>query len=186
MTRFEEALDFVLKWETAGDPDGAYHNNPKDPGGETKWGIARNTYPDISIRDLTRDDAAQIYHKDFWQFGKCHQMRWPLAVVHFDACVNLGNFKIVRGERQFHYRANRILQRALGVTEDGLIGPVTLSKAYDSDKTVAAVAAISHRNLWYVQLAQGSPATMGTFFGGWLNRTQSLQRIVLQARKFKR
>ncbi len=53
-------------------------------------------------------------------------MRWPLAVVHFDACVNLGNFKISKGKRHYHYRANRILQRALGVTEDGLIGPVTL------------------------------------------------------------
>jgi len=186
VTRFEEALEFALKWETGGDPDGGYHLNPKDPGGETKWGIARNSYVNLSIRLLTRHAAADIYRKDFWLANKCEKLRWPLALVHFDACVNLGNFKVINAKRQYHYRANRILQRAIGVKEDGLIGPVTLAKAYEADQTVSSVASIAQRNLWYVELAQRSPVGMGSFFGGWLNRTQELQGIVLKARKSKR
>ena len=186
MPRFADALEFVLKWETGGDPKGAYHNDADDPGGETKWGIARNSYGKGSIRLLTREDAEKIYRKDYWLFGDCEKMRWPLSLVHFDACVNLGNFKFKNNKREYHWRANRILQRGLGVTEDGNIGPVTLANAYECDQTVASVAILAYRALWYVELARSSPVGMGKFFGGWMNRIQDLQAIVLAARKQKR
>ena len=78
------------------------------------------------------------------------------------------------------------MQRALNVNEDGIIGPVTLANAYEADQTVASVAILAHRALWYVELARSSPVGMGKFFGGWMNRVQDLQAIVLAARKRKR
>ena len=58
MAAFEDALDLVLKHE------GGYVNHPKDPGGETNYGISKRAYPDLDIRHITEEEVASIYRKD--------------------------------------------------------------------------------------------------------------------------
>lgn len=48
------------------DHEGGCVNHPEDPGGETKFGITKRSYPHLNIRDLTLDDARAIYRRDFW------------------------------------------------------------------------------------------------------------------------
>ncbi len=81
---FERAIAFVLRHE------GGYVNDPRDPGGETKFGISKRAYPGFDIKNLTEEQAIEIYRKDYWDRAGCGVLDWPLCLVHFDACVNLG------------------------------------------------------------------------------------------------
>jgi lysozyme family protein len=109
-TAFDAAFTAVLGAE------GGYVNNPADPGGETNWGISRRSYPDLDIAHLTWDDAKAIYRRDFWDKIQGDKLPPPLAMIVFDSAVNNGPA-----------RAAKWLQRAVGVTEDGIIGPATLA-----------------------------------------------------------
>ena len=106
---FNTALAFVLARE------GGYSNDPRDPGGETNFGICKASNPSVDIKALTRETAAAIYRRDYWKAGGCEGLPAPVAVMHFDCCVNQGVGT-----------AAKILQLAAGVTADGKIGPKTL------------------------------------------------------------
>jgi len=43
-----------------------YVNDPNDPGGETKFGISKRSYPHLDIKNLTEDDAKKIFIEDFF------------------------------------------------------------------------------------------------------------------------
>lgn len=51
MSDFDKAFEIVIGHE------GGYVNNPKDPGGETKYGISKRTYPNEDIRGMTLERA---------------------------------------------------------------------------------------------------------------------------------
>lgn len=84
MANFENAVAFVLHHE------GGYVNDPKDPGGETKFGISKRSYPNEDIANLTVDRAKEIYKRDYWVKAGCDALSDPLALVHFDTAVNCG------------------------------------------------------------------------------------------------
>lgn len=67
--------------------EGGYVNDPRDPGGETKFGISKRAYPDIAIADLTIDAAKVIYLRDY--FNKCGAAgkEFYVAYVLFDTAV---------------------------------------------------------------------------------------------------
>jgi len=81
---FRKSLKFTLKWE------GVYTNDPHDPGGETKWGISKKEYPDLDIKNLTPELAADLYSKDYWDECGCDNLQYPLCTVVFDTAVNTG------------------------------------------------------------------------------------------------
>ena len=54
MKDFNEIIEKVLEHE------GGYVNDPKDLGGETKYGITKRFYPDIDIKNLTIEQAKDI------------------------------------------------------------------------------------------------------------------------------
>lgn len=82
--KFFNGLRFVL------DHEGGYVNDPKDPGGETKWGISKRYHPNLDIKNLTPEQASDIYYNEYWVPGKCSSLDHPLSVVQFDTCVNMG------------------------------------------------------------------------------------------------
>lgn len=84
MTDFDKSMAFILKWE------GGYVNNPADPGGETKFGIAKKFYPALDIKELTEEKARAIYAADYWAKAGCDKLEWPLCLVVFDTAVNMG------------------------------------------------------------------------------------------------
>ena len=51
-----------------------YVNDPKDPGGETNYGISKRAYPDVDIKNLTEDGAKDIYKRDYWDKNKCEDL----------------------------------------------------------------------------------------------------------------
>lgn len=82
--RFESCVEFVLASE------GGYVNDKYDAGGETKYGISKKSYPDVNIKDLTLDEAKEIYMRDYWDACGCDVLPEPLDVVVFDTAVNMG------------------------------------------------------------------------------------------------
>lgn len=83
--KIDKALEFVLKWE------GGYVNDPDDAGGETKYGIAKRFFPNLDIKNLTKEDAASIYESQYWTRAGCPWLKdYNLAIVVFDTAVNCG------------------------------------------------------------------------------------------------
>jgi lysozyme family protein len=93
---FKRSLEFTLKWE------GGYVNNPNDPGGETKWGISKRAYPDVDIKNLSAERAAEFYYRDYWQRAGCGGIAFPLCTCVFDTAVNCGVTRAVRWARDVH------------------------------------------------------------------------------------
>ena len=126
MTAFDIAINRLLGNE------GGYVNDPNDPGGETKWGISKRSYPNLDIASLTRDQAISIYRTDFWDKIDGDAMPPGVGFQLLDFAVNSGIQTAIRA-----------LQRALGVADDGVFGPVSLAalKAADPADTIMRLLA---------------------------------------------
>lgn len=81
---FEQAVAIILEHE------GGYVNDPKDPGGETRYGISKRAYPTINIRDLTKAEAMAIYRRDYWDKIKADTLPDYVRLMAFDCAVNQG------------------------------------------------------------------------------------------------
>lgn len=150
---FDKALDLVLRHEAGGDPAGGYTNDPRDPGGETRWGISKRAFPQEDILNLTRERAAELYRQEYWDRLRPDELPAGLAIVLFDTAVNMSVG-----------RAVRLLQRACGVAQDGVMGPNTIAAASRLKDVVARLSA--ERAIAYAQTAN-----FDTFARGWLRRT---------------
>lgn len=102
--------------------EGGYVNDPRDPGGETKYGISKKAYPNEDIKNMTQERAIYLFKRDYWDKCKCDNMPDALSIVVSDCAYNSGTT-----------RANKILQECLGVTADGIIGPKTLGAIEKQD-----------------------------------------------------
>ena len=157
---WQTAIDFVLSYE------GGLVENPLDPGGLTNWGISSRSYPSLDIRNLTRDDAASIYKKDYWDAVHGDELPGPLAVAVFDSAVNQGAGT-----------AKRMLQIALNVDADGIIGPRTIKAAHDGGLD-AVVRFLAERAVRYHETMRDVPG-LNVFAHNWYFRLFSLARIVM-------
>lgn len=87
---FNKALKFVLKWE------GGYSNDPRDPGGETKYGISKRSYPNEDIKNMTLERAKEIYYQNYWLKAGCDDLPYPFNIVVFDTAVNMGRSRAIK------------------------------------------------------------------------------------------
>lgn len=85
MSYFDSAFSIIIGIEKG------YVNDPKDPGGETKYGISKRRYPGEDIPNLTLDRAKFLYQRDYWNSNKCGAMPWEQALLVFDSAVNGGH-----------------------------------------------------------------------------------------------
>lgn len=102
---FDKAFDRLIGHEAG------YVNDPADPGGETKYGISKRSYPHLDIRNLSLGEAKNIYFRDYWMavgVDASDAVRFQV----FDFGVNSGIGTAVRK-----------LQVALNVADDGNFGP---------------------------------------------------------------
>lgn len=107
---FETSINRLLGIE------GGYVNNPEDPGGETNWGISKRSYPRLNIKELTREQAIALYHRDFWTPIGGDSLPEGVGFQLLDFAVNSPLATALRA-----------VQRAVGVADDGHIGPVTVA-----------------------------------------------------------
>lgn len=145
---FDTLIDRVLSNE------GGYVFNAQDPGGETKFGIAKRSYPDVDIKNLTRGQAIEIYRRDFWLRVSGDQLPSAFAFQALDAAVNHGIGNAVRW-----------MQRAAGVADDGVIGPMTIAAVQAASPADLVLLFLAERLSFYTKLK-----TFDEFGRGWSNR----------------
>jgi lysozyme family protein len=167
--RFARCLDIVLAAE------GGYVDNPLDAGGATNMGITRATLarwrgiapasalPKAAVKALTRAEAAAIYEAGYWRRIAGPQLPAGLDLALFDYAVNSGPA-----------RAVKTLQALLGVTADGLVGPVTLG-ALRQRQPAALVTALCDARLGFL----GRLASFATFGRGWTARVATIRAAAL-------
>ncbi len=85
MSGFEDAFAIVVGLE------GGYVADPKDPGGETKYGISKRQYPKEDIANLTLDRAKFLYRRDYWDAHELDEVEYGKALLVFDCAVHGGN-----------------------------------------------------------------------------------------------
>jgi lysozyme family protein len=147
-------MNFEQSFATVIGHEGGDVNHARDPGGETMSGISKRAYPHLDLASLTLDDARAIYRRDYWDRVKADQMPPQVALQVFDAAVNHGVGQAVR-----------LLQRACSVSEDGLIGPVTLATAQSMDAWMFRARFNAARLEFYTDLP-----TWPAFGKGWARR----------------
>ena len=138
--------------KTLGHEEG-YVSDPADPSGETNFGISKRSYPDVNIRELTVEQAREIYRRDYWHSLYDQLNDQHVANALFDFGVTAG---VDEGIRR--------LQRAVGVQEDGIFGPETLAAVNNAGAPAAQF--FLERIRYYAGLA-----TFHIFAGGWVKRS---------------
>lgn len=147
-TVFDKAFANVVGIEAG------YVNDPQDPGGETKYGISKRSYPNVDIKNLTLDGAKQIYMDDFWLYLRCDRMNPSLAEFVFDFAINSGRETVAEK-----------LQQAVGTLPDGKIGPATLA-ALNQKPVLQVVRLLFVERLKIMASSAGYPR----FKNGWFAR----------------
>ena len=148
---FDYAIPFILLHE------GGLCNTAGDAGGLTNFGICQRSYPNVDIRNLTRDGAIAIYQRDFWQ-ASWDDLDERVAAKVFDISVNCGEFW-----------GPKILQRALGVTDDGVVGPHTIQAANSTDTDTLLATMCDQMDKHYEAIVAANPSDQ-KFMANWTHR----------------
>lgn len=143
------------------DLEGGYVFDPRDPGGETKFGISKRWNPTIEIKKLTRVDALIIYRMEWWErynYGSLESQE--IAADMLCLAANIGPLE-----------AHKILQRALntlgsGLKVDGVIGPMTIAaeRAIADSQKLSWLVKLNAVH-YYIRLRDSS-----TYLRGWISR----------------
>jgi len=155
---FDKCLEMLLSHE------GGFVNHPDDPGGITNLGVTKKVYDEWigresteqEMRDLTPEDVGPIYKKNYWDRVKGDSLPSGLDWACFDWCVNSGSG-----------RPAKAVQRAVGATADGAIGPATLGLIMEKDPKFIIEYVHDVRQDFYKSLK-----TFETFGRGWTRRNK--------------
>ena len=152
--------------------EGGYVDDPRDPGGATNMGITLetlrhwrddNSLGPEAVRALTRSDACEIYRADYWHPAACSSLPRGVDLMVFDCGVNSGPRTSVK-----------MLQRTVGVTDDGSVGPITLGAVHAMDaKTL--IDQLAEARLAYLRGLDTFP----TFGVGWTRRVDTVKAAAL-------
>lgn len=182
MSNFDKVIDLVLKNE------GVTENNPTgfadikgDPGGVTKWGISTKAwrgdgqFPGLStvfsefpkeVTELTKDQAIEIYRREYFK-PWMESLDVTTAFLLFDCEVNQG-------------LSEKIVQRAVGVVDDGVVGPNTLKAIGLANRDIPKFneEIIWQRLMSYRTLAYQSDTFEKFLYKLWIPRLNSCRKTL--------
>ena len=139
-------------------------NHPQDPGGMTNLGVTKAVYDrwigreatKSEMMDLKPDDVAPIYKKNYWDKVRGDDLPSGVDWCAFDWAVNSGSG-----------RPAKAIQRAVGATADGAIGPMTLQAVMNHEPQMIIENVFSQRQKFYESLR-----TFEHFGRGWTRRNK--------------
>ena len=161
LTNFETALKALLNHE------GGFVNHPKDPGGMTNLGVTKKVWEEwvghpvdeLAMQDLTPDMVAPLYKAKYWNKVYGDKLPHGVDLCVFDCAVNSGVS-----------RAAKLLQRAVGVDDDGVIGNMTLT-ACEAVSPDLIIQRFSEERLAFLQALP----TFATFGKSWSRRVAEVE-----------
>lgn len=154
--------------------EGGNVNDPTDHGGKTNFGISDlrdgkedglididlDGIGDVDPENLTREQAIDIFYKDYWLANQCDKLPQCIALIVFDIAVN-----------QSAIFARKSLQRIIGATPDGIIGPNTLAMLESVSNSFVLHELTKRRCLRYAKkVKESSQHNQVKFLRGWLDR----------------
>lgn len=134
-----------------------------DNGGQTKYGISKNAYPEEDIPNMTIPRAKTLYLRDYWDPARCDELPARVRFEMFDFAVN-------SSPRKNPIPAVKVLQRAAGLptsAQDGHFGPQTLTAVLACDPWLLLVHFIGYRVAFYTSLRDALWDDSGK---SWMNR----------------
>ena len=163
---YQKCLETILHHE------GGYVDHPDDPGGETNLGVTKKVYEEWggtkNMKDLTVEDVAPIYKKNYWDRVKGDELPSGLDLCVFDFGVNAGTG-----------RAAKYLQNMVGATADGAIGPATLRAVH----AYVQIEGLEHAIGEYQHKRQGYYEGLkhfSTFGRGWTRRVTETTALAFE------
>lgn len=154
MSKFSEFFTRLMGHE------GGYSNNPSDPGGETMWGVtkavARKYGYNGPMKQLPKATAEKIVDAMYWQAIDGEHLPPAIAWHVLDAAYNHGTGTSVK-----------LLQRAVGTKDDGILGPKTIAAANQGDINDIIFLFCAERIEFYCNLN-----TFSVFGKGWMRRME--------------
>ena len=162
----DQIIDGIIKRESP-----AYTNDPSDAGGPTKFGITLRTLRNyrnnqklqaIDVQNLTEKEAREIYEHEYLVKPGFSQLRYGQLYV---AAVDFG---VTSGPDD----SIKVLQKVLGVKQDGVLGPQTANAANIRDGRSLCNAFCVGRAIFYANEVQRRPANI-KYVEGWIARALS-------------
>jgi lysozyme family protein len=161
---FKKCMPVILLWE------GGKVDDPRDPGGRTNQGITQRVYTAYRRRkgmqqrdvyQMTPEERDDIYRTNYWNAIQGDLLPLGVDLLVMDGAVNSGVVQSVKW-----------LQRAVGVVDDGIVGPATLHAATNYPDKQALLTLITNQREAFLR----SLKTFKTFGTGWLRRTASVKQ----------
>jgi lysozyme family protein len=152
--------------------EGGYTNHPADPGGPTNFGITIYDYRKYvqpgataaDVRAMRVEEAKRIYRAKYWDAQRCDELPAGVDDCVFDYGVNSGIG-----------RSKKVLQRVVGVKDDGVLGPQTM-QAVAAREPRAIINAICDERLKFLHALK----TWLVFGKGWGRRVAEVRTFSLQ------
>lgn len=164
MAQKEKIISFIKSRE------GAYVNDKDDLGKCTNSGVTLSTYQFFYGKEKTCEDLKKITDKEwnyifdnwFWKNCKGDSINdQSVADMIVDFYWGSGIYAI------------KILQKCIGVKEDGIFGTDTLSKVNKSDPEKLFESLKKERISFYKRIAESKPKQK-KFLNGWIKRAESV------------
>lgn len=165
MAVFKEFLPILLECE------GGYVNDPFDEGGCTNKGITLKTFNHYygepfkrelccgDLRQISDTQVEYIYKEGYWNKCKGDYINSQrIANLLVDMAVNSGVKNAVR-----------LMQEILGITQDGIVGNITLNAINNTREDLLFNLFRQRRIDYYYTLVENKPS-QAKFLKGWLNR----------------
>ena len=157
---WQKSFDLMLASE------GGYVNHPSDPGGMTNLGVTKRVWEEWvgresnekEMRSLTKEMVEPLYKRKFWDACKCDNLPSGIDYLVFDFAVNAGVG-----------RSAKTLQKVVGTTPDGAIGPKTIAAVVATKDLIEKFS--DEKATFYKSLH-----TFSSFGNGWLNRIAHVKR----------
>lgn len=165
MAKAEILKPFILAWE------GGFVNNKNDRGGSTNRGITIATFRCVygqsktvaDLKALTDEQWMHVFKTLYWDKCRADEIKnQSVANLLVDFAWGSGTA-----------RAAKYIQRLVGVTQDGNIGPKTIA-AINARDAKSLFTGLKAERLAFINSIVRNNTSQMVFYKGWVNRLNAI------------
>lgn len=116
------------------------------------------------LKVITEDDWDTIFRGEFYDRIQADKIKnWSLAKLCVDICFHSGRVVAIKK-----------IQKCLGTTPDGIVGPKTLAALNQPNSKVIFERIWNMRKGWFNRIVYNNPKKM-KYLNGWMNRLNKIK-----------